>query len=185
MMDTIIEEANTNPVVPMQVYKKAEELIAEAIEDGLHTGDLEQTFETILELLQHCVFLGMGRVLLNDPERNVLSIRYGYDVPEYKLQVTYTSDEGLTGHVFRTGQAITTFNLTHIPEYKGKVAKVYELPYVNPAFTAVPIKNELDETLGVLCANHCQRGTVETKEVLKILSFTASKIATLLCRQVH
>ena len=170
---------DSNLIVPLEVYRTSRMLIEEAVND-VHFLGTEATLETVLELLQHCLFLGMGKVMVADMAKHELRLMSGYDLPEDKKQITYAFDEGLIGRAFSSGRVLTVFDLIQQTEYKGKFNRVDELPYIRPGFTAMPIKGVNGEVLGVLAVNHGGRSDIERAELVAVLHKTAKLLAPLL-----
>lgn len=142
-----------------------------------------ERIETILELLQHCLFLNMGRVLLLDKQQQELEIHYSYALPEDKCHTRYQLNEGISAQVFKSGSAITVFDVMNDSSYVGKITDKYNLPYHQPAFTAVPIKTSDNQVIGVLAVNHSKRDFSETAEVIDVLNHAARLISEIISQE--
>lgn len=179
-MTTLIDDLTQSHLLPDKVYERALQLIADEIFSGLADNNPRRAIEKTLELLEECLFLNMGRVLLPDHSGKYLRIRYSHGLPLEKRFITYDINEGISGFVFTTGQAIYIDDLDTNSMYKGQLVQPIDLPYSKPAFSGVPLRSVDNRTIGVLCVNHGYRNPEEVKLTLDILEKTALMISQLI-----
>lgn len=178
-MDTLQEDTE-NSLLPDQVYARALQLITNELLSGISDKPTNKAIVNALGMLEECLFLNMGRVLLPDRSGKFLKIKYSHGVPLEKRFTTYRLKEGISSFVYESGQPIYIDDLDTNSMYKGRLAKPLELPYSKPAFSGVPIKSLEGKVIGVLCVNHGYRNADEIKLTLSILEKTAKIIAQLL-----
>ncbi|MDX1811126.1 MAG: GAF domain-containing protein [Gammaproteobacteria bacterium] len=167
-------------ILPDQIYSRALQLISDEVINNLSRKSPAQTIENSLKILDDCLFLNMGRVLLVDNTGKYLRIRYAYNLPSEKRFVTYKKDEGISGFVFTTGQSMYLDDLDTNSMYKGRLINPLQLPYEKPAFSAVPIKSIEGNVIGILCVNHGYRCPEEIQSSFEVLEKTAQMFSQLL-----
>ncbi len=170
-------------VLPHDVYRHVFQMIFEEVEEAHKHKTVQQIINRILMMLEENLFLNMGRVLLPDNTDNFLRIRYSHGLSTEKRFITYTVNEGITGFIYHTGQAMYIDDLDTNSMYIGRLVNPMDLPYSKPAFSGVPIFNPLNDVIGVLCVNHGYRNRMEVKTTLGILEQTAQIIGELLATQ--
>ena len=169
-----------NCLLPSKIYHKTFQLITDEVKLTSKLDNPYFAIERVLAMLEECLFLNMGRVLLPDQNQKYLRIRYAHGLPTEKRFITYKIDEGITGMVYETGQALYADDLDTNNLYVGRLSSPLDLPYSKPAFSGVPIKNQEDVVIGVLCVNHGYRNAKEISTILTLLEGIATIIAQLL-----
>ena len=170
-------EINQHGLLPSKVYHRAYQLILDTPKEN---KSVKKSIESILAILEECLFLNMGRVLLPDHNKKYLRIRYAHGLPMEKRFITYQIDHGVTGFVFTSRQAIYIDDLVTNSMYTGKLVNPLDLPYSKPAFTGVPIFDQTNEVIGVLCVNHGYRTREEISSTITLLEEASKVIANLL-----
>jgi len=134
---------NSTPESELLVVQQAARLITRSAEPG-------PAIQGILRLLSQLLGLNRGRVLLPDPERTRLDIRYAYGLTaEERQRGSYQAGEGVSGRVFATGQLALIPNIDEEPVYLSRAVDRATLPNEAVAFLAVPIVLE-ERPIGVL-----------------------------------
>lgn len=167
-------------LLPATVYQRCSQLIAEELYRDISSINQKEAIERTLEILEECLFLNMGRVLIPDTSGKYLRIKYSHGLPTEKRFITYKISEGISGFVYTSGEAIYIDDLETNSMYQGRLINPIDLPYSKPAFSGVPIKSPAGKTIGVLCVNHGYRNAEEVKLSLSTLTDAARMISRLL-----
>jgi len=181
-MNTINYLKNSNTVLPHKMYQLAYQVVSEFAFDTYVNYDTQTGIEKILGALEGYLFLNMGRVLVPNHDRTKLCIRYAHGIEKAQRFINYDIDQGITGLIYTSKQAIYADDLDTNSMYLGKLCQSTYLPYSNPAISGVPIFNSKNEIRGVLCVNHGYRDNKELSEILSVLENTATLIGLLLSR---
>ena len=167
-------------LLPTKVYQRCNQLIAEELYQDLSSVNQKTAIEKVLAILEECLFLNMGRVLIPDNTGKYLRIKYSHGLPTEKRFITYKIGEGISGFVYTSGEAMYIDDLETNSMYQGRLIDPNDLPYSKPAFSGVPIKSPGGKTIGVLCVNHGYRNAEEVKLTLSTLTETARMLSRFL-----
>jgi len=152
--------------VDLSVLHEAAKLIGQSDSPEIAIGNL-------LRLMSQMLGLNRGRVLLPYAYGETLRISYAYGLThEEKKRGSYTLNEGVTGHVMKTGQTAVVQNIDEEPLYLYRAVDRASLPNEVVAYIAVPIldgeitvgvlachrlrmrKRAIDDDLVVYCSDH-------------------------------
>ncbi len=135
----------------------------------------EQKINSVLNLLSYWVGLHYGRVMLPDYEAKVLKVAFHHALPGDDLaadQYTVPMDEGLTGHVWRNGQAAVVGDILNEPIFLQRIAVPMRGSQRHIGFISVPIRIDA-QTIGVLSAQRLddpQRSYSDDVDLMRIVS---------------
>ena len=138
---------------------------------------LEKILEAALTLLKaRRVF-----IMLMDPSREILSIKFAKGMPDSIIQqVSLKIGEGISGFVAQKGRPLLVDDLQTYRGFRKTPASRYE----SEAFFSIPIVsaplNIFGKTLGVLNVSDTQNGGSFTTEELALLSILATGAAMVL-----
>ena len=168
------------PVLPHKLYKMADQTIAEIAFKSYSRKDRKNDIEKILATLEEYLFLNMARVLTPNHDATKLHIRYAHGISKENRFINYDIDQGITGLIYSSRQAIYADDLDTNSMYLGKLGASSSLPHINPAITGVPIIDSKNNIKGVLCVNHGFREANELSEIISVLENTAILLSSLI-----
>ena len=143
----------------------------------------------MLHLMSELLGLNRGRVVLTDPDYPLkgeagatarICFAYGLTQAEIKRGV-YALNEGITGRVLATGQAMVVQDIDAEPQFLARSVARDQLPDETVAFLALPIELN-NRTVGVLACHRIRsrlRHLNDDLAVLKILATLAGQILQL------
>lgn len=143
----------------------------------------------MLHLMSELLGLNRGRVVLTEADypmqgetgvRARISFAYGLTQTEVKRGV-YALNEGITGCVLATGQAMVVQDIDAEPQFLARAVARRHLPQETVAFLALPIELN-NRTIGVLACHRIRnrmRHLNDDLAVLKILATLAGQILQL------
>lgn len=114
----------------------------------------ERRVKIALSLLSHWVGLHYGRIMLPDHREQVLRVAFHHGLPATELALdryTVPMSQGLTGHVWRNGQAAMVADIFNEPIFLRRIAVPMRGTQHKIGFICVPMKLE-SRTIGVLSA---------------------------------
>ena len=135
----------------------------------------QEKIECMLKLLAKWASLYFGRVLLPDFSRNELQVAYHYGLNGQKLdegKYTVPFDKGLSGFVWRSGQADLVMDIDKNHYFLRRIAEPIDGSHRNISFISIPIIAE-GMTIGILSA---QRSALSSRpyscdlDLLKIIA---------------
>jgi len=175
-------QVKNTSVLPNKIYQQALQVISQVSFYCQVKYGTKEGINRILSILAEYLFLNMGRVILPSNEDDLLHIRYSHGIPKERQFVSYTKDQGITGLIYSTGQAIYADDLDTNAMYLGKIVSSDSLPYFDPAISGVPILDSNDRVIGILCVNHGFRDASELKSIFSTLESSAALISQLLTK---
>ena len=143
----------------------------------------------MLHLMSELLGLNRGRVVLTEPDYPVrgeagatarICFAYGLTQAEVKRGV-YALNEGITGRVLATGQAMVVQDIDAEPQFLARAVARDQLPVDTVAFLALPIELN-NRTVGVLACHRIRsrlRHLNDDLALLKILATLAGQILQL------
>ena len=143
----------------------------------------------MLHLMSELLGLNRGRVVLTEPDYPVrgeagatarICFAYGLTQAEVKRGV-YAWNEGITGRVLATGQAMVVQDIDAEPQFLARAVARDQLPDETVAFLALPIELN-NRTVGVLACHRIRsrlRHLNDDLALLKILATLAGQILQL------
>ena len=143
----------------------------------------------MLHLMSELLGLNRGRVVLTDPDYPLkgevgatarICFAYGLTQAEVKRGI-YTLNEGITGRVLATGQAMVVQDIDAEPQFLARAVARDQLPVDTVAFLALPIELN-NRTVGVLACHRIRsrlRHLNDDLALLKILATLAGQILQL------
>ena len=121
--------------------------IANALSESL---DLKRTLEHILSVLDTHMNLQMGTITLLDEDSETIKIMLAHGISEEAQRMgEYKVGEGITGTVFKTGDAVIVPDIDKDKRFLGKTGQRKPRVGHKVAFLCVPIKIE-GKTVGTL-----------------------------------
>ncbi|MFN2382070.1 MAG: helix-turn-helix domain-containing protein [Guyparkeria sp.] len=135
----------------------------------------EQKVNSVLNLLSYWAGLHYGRVMLPDYQAKVLKVAFNHALPQEDLasdKYTVPMDEGLTGHVWRNGQAAVVGDILNEPIFLQRIAVPMRGSQRHIGFISVPIRIDA-QTIGVLSAQRLddpQRSYSDDVDLMRIVS---------------
>jgi Nif-specific regulatory protein len=162
--------------VPRATEQLAEQealLIRESIHMLARSFEPERTIREMLHLLSELLGLNRGRVVMPDPERNGLAIRYAYGLTAEEMRRgRYALGEGITGRVMQSGEILIVQDVDAEPGYLARAVPRKTLPQEVVSFIALPI--EIDRrvagVLGVHRLRSRQRALADDIQTLKTIA---------------
>lgn len=147
--------------------------------------DAESRIQDILRHLASAVGLVRGRVMLADPAAGEIYIRYAHGLTPAELERgRYRVGEGVSGQVFRTGEAALVANIHDEPGYLARAIDRGAIPPEQIAFLAVPIVRD-HLPVGVLAAHRVRNPARSARADLALLEVVATLIAQVLCAEAE
>ena len=149
----------------------------------------EVVMREMLHLMSELLGLNRGRVVLTDAETPLhaqagvtarICFAYGLTQDEVKRGV-YAVNEGITGRVLATGQAMVVQDIDAEPQFLSRAVKRAHLPDETVAFFALPIEMN-HRTVGVLACHRIRsrlRHLNDDLALLQILATLAGQILQL------
>ncbi|MDP1998737.1 MAG: sigma 54-interacting transcriptional regulator, partial [Rhodoferax sp.] len=143
----------------------------------------------MLHLMSELLGLNRGRVVLTEPDYPMkgevgatarICFAYGLTQVEVKRGV-YALNEGITGRVLATGQAMVVQDIDAEPQFLARAVARDQLPVDTVAFLALPIELN-NRTVGVLACHRIRsrlRHLNDDLALLKILATLAGQILQL------
>lgn len=134
---------------------------------------------TILHLLSKWADLHYGRVLLPNYKNNTLEVAYHCGLNPKRLEAGEYSvpfNLGLTGYVWRSGQAALVTDIETEPQFLRRIAEPINGVYDDVAFISVPIIVE-GKPIGVLSVQRLNSGARRFSDDLDMLRIVASILA--------
>ena len=145
--------------------------------------DAESRIQDILRHLAQSVGLVRGRVLLADPGTDEIYIRYAHGLTAAELERgRYRIGEGVSGRVFRTGEAALIANMHDEPGQLARALVPAAPPPEQVAFLAVPIVRA-HLPVGVLAAHRLRSRERPARGDLALLEVIGTMIGQILCAQ--
>lgn len=115
-------------------------LIRESIRLLARSFEPERAIREMLHLLSELLGLNRGRVVLPDPNRNDLAIRYAYGLTREEVKRgRYALGEGITGRVMQSGEILIVQDVDAEPSYLARAVSRKTLPQEVVSFIALPI----------------------------------------------
>jgi len=114
----------------------------------------QEKIEGVLKLLSKWAGLHYGRVLLPDYVYNELQVAYQYGLTKEKIDAgkyTVPFDKGLSGFVWRSGQADLIIDINNESRFLRRIAEPLDGSSDNISFISIPIVAE-GATIGILSA---------------------------------
>ncbi|MFW6342739.1 MAG: helix-turn-helix domain-containing protein [Halothiobacillaceae bacterium] len=114
----------------------------------------ERRIRIALGLMSHWAGLHFGRIMLPDHREKVLRVAFHHGLPSTELALdryTVPMSQGLTGHVWRNGQAAVVADILNEPIFLRRIAVPMRGSQHRIGFICVPMKLEAP-TIGVLSA---------------------------------
>ncbi len=147
--------------------------------------DAESRIQDILRHLASALGLVRGRVMLADPAAGEIYIRYAHGLTPAELERgRYRVGEGVSGQVFRTGEAALVANIHDEPGYLARAVDRGAIPPEQIAFLAVPIVRD-HLPVGVLAAHRLRNPARSARADLALLEVVATLIAQILCAEAE
>jgi len=113
----------------------------------------ERAIREMLHLLSELLGLNRGRVVLPDPARGDLAIRYAYGLTaEEVARGRYAPGEGITGRVMQSGEPLLVQDIDGEPAYLARAVARATLPQETVSFIVLPI--EVDGRVGGVLGVH-------------------------------
>lgn len=134
---------------------------------------------TVLHLLSKWAELHYGRVLLPNYNNNTLEVAYHCGLDPRRLdsgEYSVPFNLGLTGYVWRSGQAALFTNIEHEPHFLHRIAEPINDSYDDVAFISVPIIVE-GKPIGVLSVQRLNSNIRRFADDLDMLRIIASILA--------
>ena len=148
--------------------------IASSLAESL---DLKKTLESIFHQLESYLDLQMGTISLLDPETETLRAVIAHRISDENIkQGVYKIGEGITGTVFKTGEAVVVPDIDMDPRFLGKTAKRTARRGGRIAFFCVPIKLE-NEVVGTLSVSRESRHFDNFHANVNLLNVIATMVA--------
>lgn len=139
-----------------------------------------------LSLLSHWVGLHFGRVMLPDYREKVLKVGFHHGLPDHELgtgKYTVPMDEGLTGHVWRNGQAAVVNDILDEPIFLRRIAVPIQGSQRHIGFICVPIRLDA-RTIGVLSAQRLSDPRHSYSDDVDLMRIVGSMLAPIL-QSIH
>ncbi len=141
---------------------------------------LDQTLESILEILSKSLFMHRATVVLKDRKTGLLKIRASHSLePEEKERGVYQVDEGITGLIFKSAQPVAVPDIGEEPLFLNKT-KARKITKEKISFIGVPILLN-GEPIGVFHVDRLFSSEVHFEEDIRFLTI----VATLIAQFVH
>lgn len=145
--------------------------------------DPESRIQDILRHLATATGLVRGRVMLADLATGEIFIRYAHGLTPAQLERgRYRIGEGVSGRVFRTGEAVLIANVHDEPGYMARAVALDTLPPEQITFLAVPIIRD-HLPVGVMAAHRDCHRTRTARGDLALMEVVATLIAQILCTE--
>lgn len=155
------------------VVLAAANLIGKSLEPAVAIGG-------ILKLLSSVLALEKGRVILPDPEADVLRIVYAHGLSESEIRKgVYSPGEGITGRVMTTGELVLIPDVAREPDFLALVTPDSEYNSQPSAYIAVPIVQN-DTPIGVLAVQRRAPKQSQFVRDLNVLQIIAAMIGQIL-----
>ncbi|MDX9741013.1 MAG: sigma 54-interacting transcriptional regulator [Gammaproteobacteria bacterium] len=135
----------------------------------------EHRINQALRLLSAWADLHYARVMLPNYRTRELEVAYGYRLTSAKLEsgdYTVGFDQGLTGYVWRSGQAALVTDVTSEPNFLGRIAEPIDGSRHHVGFICVPILVD-GKAIGVLSAQRSanpRRRYADDVDVLRVIA---------------
>jgi len=142
----------------------------------------EQKLNSALSLLSHWAGLHYGRIMLPDYRAKVLKVTFHHGLPEHELaadKYTVPMDEGLTGHVWRNGQAAVVGDILNEPIFLQRIAVPMRGSQRHIGFICVPIRLDA-RTIGVLSAQRLADPQHAYSDDVDLMRIVSSMLAPIL-----
>jgi Nif-specific regulatory protein len=157
-------------------------LIRESIHMLARSFEPERAIREMLHLMSELLGLNRGRVVMPDPERNELAIRYAYGLTGEEMhRGRYALGEGITGRVMQSGEILIVQDVDAEPGYLARAVPRKTLPQEVVSFIALPI--EIDRrvagVLGVHRLRSRQRALADDIQTLKTIADLIGQIIKL------
>ncbi|MFH1684355.1 MAG: sigma 54-interacting transcriptional regulator [Candidatus Margulisiibacteriota bacterium] len=147
--------------------------IGEALASSL---DLEESLNSILEILSESLEMNRGTITLVDPVTNDLRIEVAQGLnKKEKQRGRYKIGEGVTGKVVESGEPMVVQDIETEPLFLNKTQARKDLKQRKFAFLCVPVKAG-NKILGALSVDHLFKGNIPYEEDIKLLTIIASLI---------
>lgn len=133
----------------------------------------------ILDLLSKWANLHYGRILLPNYNSNSLEVAYHCGLNPKRLasgEYSVPFNLGLTGYVWRSGQAALVTDIANEPQFLQRIAEPMNNTYGDLAFISVPIIVE-GKSIGVLSVQRLNSGVRRFSDDLDMLRIIASMLA--------
>jgi Nif-specific regulatory protein len=113
----------------------------------------DRAIREMLHLLSELLGLNRGRVVLPDPARGDLAIRYAYGLTAKEVaRGRYALREGITGRVMQSGEPLLVQDIDGEPAYLARAVARATLPQETVSFIVLPI--EVDGRVGGVLGVH-------------------------------
>jgi Nif-specific regulatory protein len=113
----------------------------------------DRAIREMLHLLSELLGLNRGRVVLPDPARGDLAIRYAYGLTAKEVaRGRYAPGEGITGRVMQSGEPLLVQDIDGEPAYLARAVARATLPQETVSFIVLPI--EVDGRVGGVLGVH-------------------------------
>jgi len=143
-----------------------------------HALNLDQTLETILEILSEYLSMKRATITLKNEEENVLSIRASHGLrSKEKKRGVYRLDEGVTGLIFRTAEPFVVPDISKEPLFLNKTGS-RKIDKGQIAFIGVPIVLN-GRPVGVLSVDRLFDEEVSFDEDIRFLTILSALVAQL------
>lgn len=143
-----------------------------------HALNLDQTLELILEILSKDLSMNRATITLKDSRQGGLSIRASHGLTSTEKQRgVYRMNEGVTGHIFRTGEPFVVPDVSMEPLFLNKTgSRRFEKGRIS--FIGVPIVLH-GQPIGVLSVDRLFDEEVSFEEDITFLTILATLVAQL------
>lgn len=141
---------------------------------------LDQTLESILEILSKSLYMHRATVVLKDRKTGLLKIRASHSLePEEKERGIYQLNEGITGLIFQSAQPVAIPDIGEEPLFLNKT-RARKINKERISFIGVPILLNGDP-IGVFHVDRLFSSEVHFEEDIRFLTI----VATLIAQFVH
>jgi Nif-specific regulatory protein len=154
-------------------------LVSEVTKQMTRPGTSATKILNVLHLLSKWADLHYGRVLLPNYNDNTLEVAYHYGLNSKRLasgQYSVPFNLGLTGYVWRSGQAALITDIKNEPQFLHRIAEPIKDSFDDMAFISVPIIVE-GKPIGVLSVQRMNSGSRRFSDDLDLLRIIASILA--------
>jgi Nif-specific regulatory protein len=140
--------------------------------------NLDQTLETILEILSEYLSMNRGTITLQNPETGNLEIRASHGLTGLeKRRGVYRLDEGVTGLIFRTAEAFVVPDISDEPLFLNKTG-ARKIEKEGLSFIGVPIILNA-APIGVLSVDRLFEDNISFEEDIRFLTILGALVGQL------
>jgi len=144
--------------------------ITKAMTRGL---DLEASLKSILELLEKYLNMQRGTIALIDTDKDLLTVQVAHGIaPQDQKKGIYKIGEGISGSVFKTGEAEIVPKISNDPRFLNRMGI---RTGADISFICVPIRTE-NKVIGVLSVDMEYKTEAKFNEELRLLNIVSSMV---------